>query len=121
MRVLVAAVVFALVACGADAFSGQGAPNVRLLRRDGARGLNAAAEPVSRRIAIRVAASVSGLAQLLAPQIASAIDFRKMITGEESEFFWLSVPARSQQESKKISSVLITSELTFGILPERYI
>jgi len=89
MRVLVAALVMALSACGADAFSGQGAPNVRLLRRDGARGLNAAAEPVSRRIAIRVAASVSGLAQLLAPQTASAIDFRKMITGEESECFWL--------------------------------
>ena len=88
MHVLVAALVMALSACGADAFSGQGAPNVRLLRRDGARGLNAAAEPVSRRIAIRVAASVSGLAQL-APQTASAIDFRKMITGEESECFWL--------------------------------
>jgi hypothetical protein len=86
MRFLVyAAGAYALVAGGADAFSAAGsvAPVLRARARSGIITLHASQHPSAARRAVLAGASLAGLAQLAAPEAAMAIDFRKMITGEE--------------------------------------
>lgn len=88
MRVLVYAAAYAFLACGAEAFSvspGPSALSVRTQQRTGAMSLRAAAQPSVSRRGFGLVVGSAGLAQLAAPQVANAIDFRKMITGEESE------------------------------------
>ena len=86
MRSIVyAAGAYALVAGGADAFSAAGsvAPVLRARARSGIITLHASQHPSAARRAVLAGASLAGLAQLAAPEAAMAIDFRKMITGEE--------------------------------------
>ena len=84
MRFLVYAV-YALVAGGADAFSAAGsvATGLSARSRSGIITLHASQHPSAARRVMLAGASLAGLAQLAAPKAAMAIDFRKMITGEE--------------------------------------
>ena len=77
--------VYALVAGGADAFSAAGsvATGLSARSRSGIITLHASQHPSAARRVMLAGASLAGLAQLAAPKAAMAIDFRKMITGEE--------------------------------------
>jgi hypothetical protein len=86
MRALVyVAGTYAFIAGGAEAFSAAGpvAPGLRARARSGLMTLHASADHSADRRAVLAGASLAGLAQLAVPQAAMAIDFRKMITGEE--------------------------------------